>query len=460
MPRSVQPPWQRRASHAGPETGPPRGRTLYDSLASGGNRVRRRVLVSMMAGMATPAGWTEAGERASAGAKDDEVVISLMPYSGIERRQFDAWVARFNAEHPGLHARIVATAPETYKTELAGRLASGTDQADLYYWFAGTRMRELAGRGLIAPLDDVWRANDLAQAFSPALTQAVSWRGRPFAVPLNYYQWGFYYRPSTFARAGLAVPATWQEMRALAAKARTLGMAPTVLGLGDPWASAAWFDYFDLRLNGLAFHLALTQGQVAFTDARVRAVFEAWRTVRDEQWYLADARELTWREAAPYLLRDRAATYLMGNFFESALPDAVRADVGFFPFPQMRSRMPDYEDGPTDVLMLSARARHRAAAATFLAWTCRPEIQQMLAEPYGKLATHRALPLPQDPLARAGAGLLREAAGIAQYFDRDCAGELAAAGIQVFNAFVRAGLSVGGAQAQLEAARQRPPARR
>lgn len=422
--------------------------------------MQRRVLVSMAAALAAPGRWSRAVERAPARRRDEEVVLALMPYSGIERRQFDAWVARFNAEHPALHARIVATAPETYKAELAGRLAAGTDEADLYYWFAGTRLRELAAHGLIGPLDGFWRSNDLARAYSPAVTEAVSWQGRPFAVPLNYYQWGFYYRKSTFARAGFAVPATWQEMQALAAKARALGMAATVLGLGDPWASAAWFDYFDLRLNGLAFHLALTQGQVAFTDARVGAVFEAWKAVRDAHWYLADALELTWREAAPYLLRDRAATFLMGNFFESALPGSIRADIGFFPFPQMHPGMPDFEDGPTDVLMLSARARHRAAATAFLAWTSRPEIQQMLAEPYGKLATHRAVPLPDDPLTAAGARLLRHAAGIAQYFDRDCAGDLAAAGIRVFNAFVRGGLSVQAAQAQLEAARQRPPAGR
>jgi multiple sugar transport system substrate-binding protein len=82
----------------------------------------------------------------------------------------------------------------------------------------------------------------------------------------------------------------------------------------------------------------------------------------------------------------------------------------------------------------------------------------MLAEPYGKLPTHRALPLPADPLTRAGALLLRQAAGIGQYFDRDATGELASAGIQVFNAFVRARLSVEAAQAQLEAVRRRLPA--
>lgn len=411
----------------------------------------------MAAVLAAPASWALEDERASGSAADDEVVLSLMPYSGIERRQFDAWVARFNAEHPGLRARIVATAPETYKADLARRLADDADGADLYYWFAGTRLRELAARRLVAPLDAVWREHGLAQAYSPALAETVSWHGVPYAVPLNYYQWGFYYRKSTFERAGLTVPSTWDDMRALAARAHAQGMAPTVLGLGDPWASAAWFDYFDLRLNGLAFHLSLTQGQVPFTDARVRAVFEAWKAVRDEHWYLGDALELTWREAAPYLLRDRAATYLMGNFFESSLPDAVRADIGFFPFPQMRAGTPDYEDGPTDVLMLSARARHRRAAAAFLAWTTRPEIQNMLAEPYGKLPTHRALPLPADPLTRAGALLLRQASGLAQYFDRDCTGELAAAGIRVFNAFVRESLPVETAQAQLEAARRRLP---
>ncbi len=421
--------------------------------------MRRRVLVSMAMGMAAPAAWAIPPDRdaVSVGDRGSEIVLSLMPYSGTERRQFDAWVAQFNADQPRWHARIVATAPETYKAGLAGRIADPNDGADLYYWFAGTRLREFAQRQLVAPLDDLWRDNALDNSFSKALTESVSWRGRPFAVPLNYYQWGFYYRKSTFTRARLAVPTTWPQMRALAASARAQGMAPTVLGLGDNWASAAWFDYLDLRLNGLDFHLALTQGRVAFNDPRVRTVFEAWQAIRDDHWYLPEALELTWREAAPYLLRDRAATYLMANFFESGLPEAVRADIGFFPFPRLRDDMADYEEAPTDVLVLSARARNRAGAAAFLAWTCRPEIQAMLAQPYGKLATHRALPLPEDPLARAGALLLRQAAGLAQYFDRDSNGELATAGLQVFNDFVRQGLPVAAAQARLEAVRRRMP---
>lgn len=396
----------------------------------------------------------DAGRPADAPPGRTVLVVALMPASGAERRVFQDWVDRFNAEHPALWARIVTTAPETFKAQAASRLAQDPDPPDLVYWFAGTRLRELAAAGLVAPLDALWDAQKLDAAFGPALKEVVSWRGRPCAVPLNYYQWGLYYRASTFERHGWAVPSDWDGMRRLAAAARAQGVAPVALGARDAWTCAAWFDFLDLRLNGLEVHRAVTAGQLPFTDARVRAVLEAWRELRDDGWFLPDALPLSWRDAAPYLLHGRAATFLMGNFFESSLPEGLRADVRFFPFPRLAERVPDYEEAPTDVLAMARRARQPQAAAAFLAWAARADSQRRLATASGKLPAQRDVPLPDDPLARAGGQLLRGASGLSQFFDRDSPKALSEAALPVFRRFVVGELDVDAAASALEAARR------
>ncbi len=39
------------------------------------------------------------------------------------------------------------------------------------------------------------------------------------------------------------------------------------------WVASAWFDYFDIRLNGADFHRALLQGKHSFTDPKVVDIF-------------------------------------------------------------------------------------------------------------------------------------------------------------------------------------------
>lgn len=419
--------------------------------------MRRRALVVLGAALAAQA---QAPVRAAtiapppAGIEARPLRLSLMPHSGDERRVLDEWIAGYNASAPDRTVQLLHQRPEEYKSTLRDRLAHDPDVADLHYWFAGARLAELAAAGLLAPLDDVWRDAHLDVAFGAPLQRSVTWNGRPWAVPLNYYQWGFYYRRSTFARAGLRPPGTWNDFLAMSDQARAAGLAPTVVGAADTWTLAAWFDYFDLRLNGLAFHQQLTDGAVPFTDSRVRRVFTTWQQARSRGIFLPEALALGWRDAVPFLLRERAATMLMGNFFEQTVPASMREDLGFFPFPRLDPKVPDYEDAPVDVLMLAARGRRREAATGFLRWATAPAVQARLASASGKVPTHLAAAVSGDGLTLAGAALLRNSAGLSQFFDRDAPGALAGPALEVFGAFMSGRVTLDAALTRLEAARR------
>lgn len=411
--------------------------------------MKRRVLIGSGAYWAAGQ-WTWATHLPSAGNVD----LAVMPHSLSERRQLDEWVAQYNQRAAGPRVEAKAYPPERYKADIGTHLASSQAPADVYYWFAGQRLIELVEQGLIAPLDDFWAQHHLDQAFGPALRAAVSWRGRPYAIPLNYYPWGFFYRKSIFERHRWNTPRTWRELVALAQQAQSVGMAPTASGGLDRWTLAAWFDYLNLRLNGLPFHQALTAGTVPFTDERVRRVFTQWRGIRDQHWYDPDALQMTWRDALPYLLRGRAATMLMGNFFIESVPTALRPDMGFFPFPQMSPSIPRAEEAPIDVLVLSKRAQSSQAARDFLAWSASAQAQAMLAATAGKLPANTSAPLNPDPITQQSATCLRQAAGLSQFFDRDAGRVLAEAALSAFSQFVLARISEDQAMAQIETARQ------
>ena len=60
------------------------------------------------------------------------------------------------------------------------------------------------------------------------------------------------------------------------ASLQAAGVQPITLGNKYLWPAAGWFDYLNMRLNGPLFHLNLTSGRVAMTDARVLEVLRVW----------------------------------------------------------------------------------------------------------------------------------------------------------------------------------------
>lgn len=69
----------------------------------------------------------------------------------------------------------------------------------------------------------------------------------------SYYHWGIFYSKRTLQRVGLTPPTTWSQLLQGCTRLRQQG-SPRSSWAVRPVASPAWFDYLNLRLNGLAFH--------------------------------------------------------------------------------------------------------------------------------------------------------------------------------------------------------------
>ena len=94
------------------------------------------------------------------------------------------------------------------------------------------------------------------------------------------------YNKDLFAKYGLSEPQTWEEFLLICEKLKSQGITPIVLGSKDDWPVAGWFDYLNLRLNGLDFHQQLTRGEVSYLDVRVRNVFSHLGQLVDANYFL------------------------------------------------------------------------------------------------------------------------------------------------------------------------------
>ena len=214
------------------------------------------------------------------------------------------------------------------------------------------------------------------------------------------------------------------------------GVAPITIGTKYLWTAAAWFDYLNIRINGLPFHMELMDGKASYTDPKVKAVFAKWRELIDPGYYIDNHTSYSWQEAAAFLYQGQAAMYLMGNFMVPGFPADVADKIDFFPFPTVKAGVPAYEEAPTDILAIPAKAKNKAGAKKFLAYVSQPQILREMSDAFGMLSPHKDSGTKDDRFLKAGAALLSNASGLAQFYDRDTRPEMAKDGMKGFQEFM------------------------
>ncbi|GAM69866.1 N-acetyl-D-glucosamine ABC transport system [Vibrio sp. JCM 19236] len=188
----------------------------------------------------------------------------------------EAWaeiVKRFEQANPDIEVKYNLYDHESYKTTIRNWLV--TSPPDVVFWYAGNRMKTFVDRGLFEDVSDMWQENNMAADFAAAMP-AMSVNGKQYGVPYTYYQWGIYYRKDIFEANGISEPKTWDELKAAADKLKKADVTPFTIGTKYLWTAAGWFDYLNMRTNGLDFHIQLMDGKVAYTDDRVKQTFANW----------------------------------------------------------------------------------------------------------------------------------------------------------------------------------------
>lgn len=383
------------------------------------------------------------------------LTLVLDPSSPQQREVYEELAARFGKLRPDIKLQAYVIEPESYKKQMVESLGSSQPMGDMLFWFAGEKLRYLVRQGWITSLDDLWRSEGLNEQFSEASRQLVSLDGRVYALPLNYYQWGFYYSRGVFQKLGLTPPRDWVSFLSVIQKLREANLIPVTLGSEAPWTLAAWFDYLNLRLNGIEFHQRLLRGEERFTDERVRRVFAYWKLLLEKKTFYEQHAGLGWKDAMPFLYRRKAGMVLMGNFFVASIPEPVKNDIGFFPFPEIEKDIPRYEEAPMDVALIPENSKNKDEAKAFLAFLAQSENQAFMNQRLAKSSPNLNAPAGEGFFLEEGKALLDSAAGITQFFDRDSDPRLAEAGLKAFADFMAHPDQLEAILATLEQARVR-----
>ena len=393
---------------------------------------------------------------ASAGLSGD-LEIFLDTSNPAPRATMEAMIGRFQALHPDLRIETTIIDREAYKTQIRNFLTA--DAPDVATWYAANRMRPYVSAGLFEDVSDLWQEPEIAQNLA-STKGAMTIDGKQWGVPYSYYQWGVYYREDIFRELGLEEPATWEEEKANCAKIIASGRACYTIGTKFLWTAGGWFDYLNLRTNGYDFHMSLTQGEVPWTDDRVRAVFAKWRELIDMGAFIANHQTYSWQEALPFIVSGEATAYLMGNFSVAPMREAGLTDdkLDFYQFVEITPGIAKAEDAPTDTFHIPANATNKEAAREFLRYVVSAENQTIInnGQNLGQLPINARSTIDDDEFLRQGFEMLsrNSPGGVAQFFDRDAPAEMAAVAMEGFQEFMVFPDNLDDILERLESARQ------
>jgi multiple sugar transport system substrate-binding protein len=380
-----------------------------------------------------------------------ELRVVMMAVSGQQRSILIETMAEFGRRHPDVTIRFDQLEHESYKDQFESLARSG--RYDVMFWFGGERLTAAVQQGLVQPLSKVPGSAEWRREFPAGLIAATTVDQEQYALPLSYYGWGVYYSKPLFERLGLKPPADWEGLIDTAEALQRTGITPFALGSRFPWTLAGWFDYLNMRMNGIDHHLGQLRGQIPFDSPETRRVFVLWADLLQRGWFQSDHADSDWRAVVPGLLRGQTGMLLMGNFMLTQVPAAQRGNIGFFAFPDMNSDVPRGEDAPTDVMLVPVAARNLREAGLLLSFLAEPEIQTQFNAGVGLLPPRLGAAIPDDPLLRASAETVANAVTAAQFFDRDALPAIRDAGLAAFQAFVSNPADIEGPIRMLEAAR-------
>ncbi len=365
------------------------------------------------------------GALGACGSDSDPNRVSLgsRATEAIPRKALRATTDLYESQS-GIAVDINATDPNTYQEQINSYLQGSPD--DVFQWFAGYRGSFFYDNGLAADISDVWAevGDGFSEAFKIASTNDA---GQQIFLPLYYYPWAVFYRPSVFETNGYTIPETMDEFVALCEDMQAGGLTPIALGASDGWPQMGTFDYLNMRIHGYQFHVELMAGERRWDSDEVRAVFDTWAGLLP--YHQASPLGRTWQTAAQSLQQGESGMILMGLFLNQQFTEGEdREDLDFFNFPEIDPAIgSDAVEAPIDGFMMRSEPANEKNAKDLLTFLGTVEAANTYVGIDAQIGAHLDTDTSNyDPLQLKSAELVRNAANISQFMDRDTRPDFAA----------------------------------
>ncbi|WP_370980810.1 ABC transporter substrate-binding protein [Agaribacterium sp. ZY112] len=345
------------------------------------------------------------------------IQIATLINNGKHRTVLHQLERLFEQRHPDVELDFVMYSTHEYEAAVPLWLEQG-DGPDLMFWYGGQRVDHFAKQGQLKDISDFWKEHKLIEQYPQALIDSVSYEQGIYAIPVSSLYSGLYYNTKVFEKYQIKPPTTWQETLDSCKILRKNNVDLFNLGSKTAWLTHGWFDYINLRVNGLTFHRELLSGKISFTDPRVKDSLSHWKELLVNQCFNANHQAYDKLQAFPRMVHGFSAM-TMADSTSHNLPQAKLRDIDVVEFPQIKEGIPNYTLAPIDVFIVPAYINMTAEMEDLLLYIANDEFQQALNPTIQRLSARIDNMQYDSLLQRKSAEIMASSPGGIQFFDRD-----------------------------------------
>lgn len=207
----------------------------------------------------------------------------------------------------------IAGGGSTARPIIVSRILGG-DPMGAFQFNHGRQAEELIEAGLLRDITAVAEAEGWKDLINPpSLLDACTLDGKIYCAPVNIHSWQWLWLSNAaFEKAGVPVPANWEDYVASAPKLREAGILPLALG-GQAWQSAGLFNVLMATIAGpdvLAKIYGEGDAELAAGEDMAR-VFVAAASARDMS---KGSNIQDWNLATNMVITGQAGGQIMGDW--------------------------------------------------------------------------------------------------------------------------------------------------
>ncbi len=325
---------------------------------------KQTLLVLLLALLATSMLFS-AGVQEAAPAAEEKTVLEFWTWRPEDTDFYNKQIALFEQANPDIDVVQTAHKNTEYNTILAAALSGGAGP-DIFQGRAYGGLATFADSGFLEPLE-AWLP-ELKNYSATALLGATNPSdGKIYGSPAVSQTVFMYYNKDIYAKLGLSIPKTWDELVKNFEAAKKAGYIPLGNGAKDGWCletllggmGAGWY-------GGTDFYNAVVAGNKNFLDPAFIGMVEQMKGLSKylPDMYMGvsyeDMRSNFFNELSPHLI---AGSY-EAAFFKAQNPDL---NYGIFAVPGQKATDPAYVSVYADMnFAMNANSKHKEAAVKLL----------------------------------------------------------------------------------------------
>jgi multiple sugar transport system substrate-binding protein len=314
--------------------------------------------------------------------KETELTVFSL-WSDQEEANFKEALAKFT-ENTGIKVKHVGYSTEELLVTVPTQLQAGEAVADVVIAPWPSWILSLAQDGLLADVSGMMDTTKFPQTY----LEVVSANNTEYAIPFKVSgKPGFWYRKTFFTDNGLTLPATYDEFKTLLANISEIeGVEAAVAsGNGDGWPLSDTTEAFIIGLGGYQLQNDLIFGNVKFTSAETKSVFEDLASLLQAGYFSVPD---DWQTQIGRVYDGTYGIYFQGSFVTTISPFSEHVDdISFFPFPET-----DGATGSVDYAIMPTATKHPDEAQQLMEFLAGSEAQEIMVQQGGFLAPNTDVP--------------------------------------------------------------------